>query len=335
MAIDLGWRNAAFYFLKSVTFLVAVFFLIISCSLPCFSSEPTKDVYEKVREGFYSFSESIDIREYEILPDELTGIVASVIKDDPYLFFVDGNMSYSYEPGGFVISLKPKYTMRGEEVFLAWDFCRQMVRELAKEADRFQTDAQKALYLHDAICLMTEYDGKLENDDLYDLFVSGRATCQGYTAAYLAALRECGIEAHFVASDSIEHIWNCVKIDGEWYHVDLTWDDSKTGDSAEVSRRHFLLSDADAERKGHKDWYSVSDFACKSDSYSECDFDLLLHSSFKKGDVDHDCALTLADILVLRRDGEGSCLECADVDGNGEVDIADLELIRQKLLFFD
>ena len=52
-----------------------------------------KTVEEVIRSGFYKFSESIDISGFEIKPQELSGLLARVLKDDPYLFFVDGQMS--------------------------------------------------------------------------------------------------------------------------------------------------------------------------------------------------------------------------------------------------
>ena len=328
------WCMSRFSVLRLCSIGVALIVFVSVCKITCISAETEKNAHETVREGFYCFSETVDIRKYEILPSELAAIVAAVIKDDPYLFFVSGNMAYSYEPQGYVISLYPEYSMRGEEVFLALSACREKVKELAREASCFEDDAQKALYLHDRICLMTEYDATLKNDDLYDLFLNGKATCQGYAAAYLAVLRECGIECHFVASDSIEHIWSLVKLDGEWYHVDLTWDDSASSEEGRVSRRHFLMSDVVAERQGHKDWYSVNDFLCDDERYADCDFDYLLHIGFESGDADHDGRLTLADIFSLRL-GKDLCVKCADLDGDGEVGESDVALIREKLLVSD
>ena len=34
-----------------------------------------------------------------------------------------------------------------------------------------------------------------------------------------------GVDTSFAISTSMDHMWNVVKIDGNWYHVDTTWDD--------------------------------------------------------------------------------------------------------------
>ena len=284
------------------------------------------EVRRVIRDGFYSFKESIDISSYGILPEELGGLFSSLIKDDPYLFFVDGQMSYSYKPGGFVVSLKPKYEMKGQEVFEAWDECRAYIRQVAGEAMAFDGEMERALFLHDYICQSFEYDTELKSDNIYTMIKSGRATCEGYTDMYMAILRECGIESHFVASDTISHIWNYVKIDGEWYHVDLTWDDSDDG----VRYRHFLLSDSAALERGHRDWYSVIDASCNSEVYLDA-VTSAYHVGYFCGDADHDGRVGLGDIIALKMNFE-FCDTCADINGDLLVNELDVEALRHFIL---
>ena len=295
-----------------------------------------ESVAEVISEGFYSFSESIDISRFEIYPEELGAIISSVIKDDPYLFFVSGRMSFSYTPGGVVLSLKPLYRISSDEVQEAIDFCRQEVRKIADAAGDFESDVERALFVHDYICENFEYDDSLSCDDLYDFLKNGRGSCQSYAAAFMAVMRECGIESHFVASDTISHIWNYVRLGGEWYHVDLTWDDSGAG----FSRRHFLLSDGLAEERGHRDWYSSIDVDCISETYADADFDVLFKNVHKSGDGDHDGAVGLSDLLLLRRyltigDESDVCLKCADINSDGSLDLLDACEFRKKLLATD
>ena len=321
-----------------VAFFLLVFVLVVCMVKINAENESEENVKDVLRDGFYRFSESIDISEFSIMPDELSTILSSVLKDDPYLFFVNGQMSYSYIPGGRVLSVKPQYFLSGEEVFAAWELCRDQIRDLAREAQQYSGQMAKALFLHDKICIDYEYDESLESDTMYSLFISGRGTCQSYTHVFMAALRECGIESHFVASDTIEHMWNYAKIDGEWYHVDLTWDDSSSVSG--VSRRHFLCSDGTAKARGHIDWYSCVNVICKSDISSSVDFDKIGETVHLSGDVDHNGEISLADLLCVRRYVDGyvtdlNCIVCADMDINGSVDEKDAVGIRKKLLSKD
>lgn len=59
------------------------------------------------------------------------------------------------------------------------------------------------------------------------------AVCDGYSLAFEYLLQQCGIECVVVAgnagsteADAAGHAWNLVRLDGEWYEVDATWDDA-------------------------------------------------------------------------------------------------------------
>lgn len=58
------------------------------------------------------------------------------------------------------------------------------------------------------------------------------AVCDGYSLAFEYLLQQCGIDAVFIGGkagsneeEAGGHAWNMVKVDGEWYEVDCTWDD--------------------------------------------------------------------------------------------------------------
>lgn len=295
-------------------------------------------VQELISSGFYSFEQRIDVSEFALTPTELLHIFSCVIKDDPYLFFVSRNLRYSYKTDGCVLSLTPQYTMTREEYESAITYCTERVGAIAALLDHFESEIEKALFLHDFICENFEYDDELKNDDIYDFLLTGKGTCEAYMLLYTAVLRECGIESHFAASDVLTHIWNIVRLDGEWYHVDLTWDDSAS--SKTVSRRHFLCSDKAVSERGHRDWYSPIKVDCLSEKYDNYDFDGLLQIDVTLGDVDHDGEISLIDLLVLRRwqaseDTADFCSFCADIDLNGIIDENDIELLRRKLLASD
>lgn len=66
------------------------------------------------------------------------------------------------------------------------------------------------------------------------VFLDGKAVCEGYARAMQYLLQKCGIECAevvgYIRKETGErddaHAWNIVKIDGDYYHLDTTWDDS-------------------------------------------------------------------------------------------------------------
>ena len=316
--------------LVSVFFAVLIVFLSV---LPfCISAVSAQELnmqaaVEKMAQGLYNFETEIDISHCGVTPKNVGEIFIFVIKNDPYLFFVGTNLSYIYRSDGSM-SIFPKYNMSAEDAAQSIRYCKNEVKRMARMVDPRMSDAEKALFVHDMICSEFSYDLTYTLLDMPG-FLSGKmGTCQGYTWTYMAIMRELSIECCYVASDTINHIWNMVKIDGEWYHCDLTWDDG----GEQRDRRHFLCSDKKAQELGHKDWYSAYDNTCLSEKYDDADLSALTHELYS-GDGDHSGGVNLYDLLSLVVDVEGSfCQMCTDVNADMACDDMDAELLRRILV---
>ena len=66
------------------------------------------------------------------------------------------------------------------------------------------------------------------------VFIDKKAVCEGYARTVQYLLQKCGIECAeavgFIRKEngerSVAHAWNILKIDGDYYYLDTTWDDS-------------------------------------------------------------------------------------------------------------
>ena len=84
---------------------------------------------------------------------------------------------------------------------------------------------------HDYIINSTQYDSAridqnnltYKSDIAYGPLLQGYGICSGYADAMQLILEKLNVENFKVASAN--HIWNAVKINNEWKHLDLTWDD--------------------------------------------------------------------------------------------------------------
>ena len=72
-----------------------------------------------------------------------------------------------------------------------------------------------------------EYDNSLKWSSAESALTRGLGTCQAYERAYAQLLSVAGIENVETRDTYDGHTWNAMKLDGEWYQVDCTWDDSK------------------------------------------------------------------------------------------------------------
>ena len=71
--------------------------------------------------------------------------------------------------------------------------------------------------------------------------IDGYGLCGAYADAMAIFLEKLGIDNYKVASDS--HIWNLVKLNNKWLHLDLTWDDPIMSDGSNKLEKLFLLID--------------------------------------------------------------------------------------------
>jgi len=119
------------------------------------------------------------------------------------------------------------------------------------------SDFQKIVVLHDYLVKICKYDKTTEHCvSVYGALVEGKAKCQGYAEAYRYLMEKVGIECYNVRYPG--HVWNLVKLDGEYYHVDVT-NDSTTYTPSYVTQYNFMLnSDAIPAYRYGKDpdtWY--------------------------------------------------------------------------------
>lgn len=132
------------------------------------------------------------------------------------------------------------------------------VDEIRAGIEPEMTDLDKILYLHDCVVERTTYGGG--GDQIYvagGALGEGRAVCMGYAYALNMLLKLEGFEQSYARSESLHHGWTYVKLDGEWYHIDPTWDDTRSPKSGQTSRVHFLKNDLEFKKNHGSDLYAL------------------------------------------------------------------------------
>ena len=102
------------------------------------------------------------------------------------------------------------------------------------------------------------------NSTAFSCIVNGEAQCAGYADAFLQTAKACGLEARYVYNSS--HAWNLVKIEGDWYHVDVTWEDPIGSNSYGFSSlRNKYINLEDNQIKGYSSHHTWSPSTIKAD----------------------------------------------------------------------
>lgn len=217
-------------------------------------AEAEEYVYEQLK----ARAVVIDISAYNIPVDNCRAFYSGVLNEHPDLYYVTTGYSYSYY-GNIVISFRPIYLDGLDDA--AFQSGLQEALSVVKPG---MTELEKAVVLHDYLVINCEYDydnylqGTIPKTSYsaYGVLADGIAVCQGYALAYKLLLNRVGIKCYMVTSDSMNHAWNLIVLDGKYYQVDVTWDDP-TWDL--VGRAvHTYMFRSDAAFAKHSDWEITS-----------------------------------------------------------------------------
>lgn len=122
---------------------------------------------------------------------------------------------------------------------------------------------EKAQVMHDYLVLNTKYDYAnylsntipLDDYTAYGVLVKHIGVCSGYAYAYAVLMNFLGIDTYVVTSDT--HAWNLAKLNGNWYHIDTTWDDPVPDRPGVTDYSFFVLSDSKIKTfSDHESWDS-------------------------------------------------------------------------------
>jgi transglutaminase/protease-like cytokinesis protein 3 len=125
-------------------------------------------------------------------------------------------------------------------------------------------DYERVLAIHDYIVLNASYQLQSDDPEIHrslfraeGVLMNGAGVCGSYTGTMSLLLGMAGIESIYVTgigqnSSGLSelHAWNKVRIDGQWYNFDVTWNDPSPDKPDGISYAYFGLTD-EALSKDH------------------------------------------------------------------------------------
>lgn len=126
----------------------------------------------------------------------------------------------------------------------------EMLDDIIKTAvTNNMSDFEKVLAINNYMVDNFKYDYSYRNYYAEDMLRDGKGVCQAYTELFQILMDRLNIECLTVtgtASDGRKiagHTWNIVKLDGYYYHIDVTWNDDDDEYPVSRSYLYFLVSD--------------------------------------------------------------------------------------------
>ena len=209
-------------------------------------SEEEQAVYNQIYANAVAYNTEIFTLVNELTESELSETINSVFNDHPELFWLNTSYKYGYNKSNAVVQVQLSFGISSDQLETAQTQFNSVVDSIATAASAYSTDIEKELYIHDAICELTTYDTNADlNQSAYSALINGSTVCAGYARAFQLICQETGLTCYYLTGTASggDHAWNIISVDGDFYNVDLTWDDSISESYGSSVYTYFNLTD--------------------------------------------------------------------------------------------
>lgn len=186
-------------------------------------------LYDQVCDAIYGFKEDVTVSTTD--KEELKRIYECVLADHGDIFWSSGYTYHIWSRGDEIVgfTLSPNFTMDESEKD---EMARDIDTVLAQWLEGISlgaSDYEKAKYIYQTLINNVAYDSSASNNqNIISVFIDRATVCQGYAnaAAYMA--KWLGLQSSVVTgyANGELHAWNLIRLDGEYYYMDVTWGNS-------------------------------------------------------------------------------------------------------------
>lgn len=173
-----------------------------------------------------------------ISDDDLTTLMFLLNYDCPELIHLSGDYypEYTDDSMRYISGLRFTYCMSDDEYKNASAELEAFFKELEQKLEG-RTDTEKEKYVYDLIfdnCIYNEQE--MISGSAYGVFIKHTGRCEGLSKAFMWAMHRLSVECLCISGQQLwsttalysEHSWNMIKLDGDWYNLDITVDNVKT-----------------------------------------------------------------------------------------------------------
>ena len=190
-----------------------------------------REVYDGMRAGFAALAPAIRLPRLE--GERLSEIYLRLKLDEPLLFHVTG-FKYRFDPRGDHIELIPEYLFDKGKIRTHRQAIDARLERLARPL-RGKSELEREQAIHDFMLENVRYD-KLKKPYSHEILgplTQGVGVCEGIAKTVKALCDRLGLWCIVALSEAApergiryRHTWNVLRIGGQYYHLDATFDNS-------------------------------------------------------------------------------------------------------------
>lgn len=279
-------------------------------------STGVQSVYDVLKQALLTNDSNVkDISKYNISTNDFY-VQWNKIKEDCYLEYHTYGYVYPLPTVKNGVVTKFNYENMDSGYAQRLEKVKKVVSDVCASVDGRMSDMEKVLFVHEYVVDHTSY---LRYDQSATMaggpLANGYGICGGYADAMMVLLHYLGIETVEVTSGSMGHGWLMVKVDGEWYHVDPTWDDTAKGTNGIYEHRFFIRNDEEFLDIGGKKHYNWSCTGGDKKSASTKYEDWFVHNV--------SGSMYYYNGLWYYRDNSTNSIVCSDINNNSRKVVVD------------
>lgn len=195
-------------------------------------SDKQKDVYDQVYKALMKKEQTVMVQS-KIYSPEVQSVLDAVRYDNPEAFWWSGSFTWWYNSDDIVTQIDLHFWLDENLIDQYSEEFQNMTTPIIHYASNLPDDMTKIKYVHDYICLSTEYDyesfnaGKIDGklQTAYTCAVEYKTVCAGYSSCFAYYMQQLGIPCVSVWGSG--HQWNFLQVNGQYYQMDVTWDDTQ------------------------------------------------------------------------------------------------------------
>lgn len=204
------------------------------------------DMLEYFHQAYDDTAETVSFptENYTLTVEDLQYVYTTLQRDDP--IDVSGVKGWYYSWTDDRAYVQITYSFDISELKRIKVETRNMVKQAVASLDTAGKTPYELVYeVNEYLCDISEYPASEPyapvTHTAYGAFSNGSVVCEGYACAAKLMLNAlgvpCDIEVGFCTNGG-GHAWNLVQLDGEWYQLDVCWNDTG-GDR----QGYFLVTD--------------------------------------------------------------------------------------------
>ncbi len=202
-------------------------------------SSKEKFCYEKLLATMKRYALTVKLEGVDV--NTIQKAMKAVLCDHPEIFWLSGSTTYTTTLVNRVVKditveMELARGLRLVELPSMVQRLEHAVDAIVKQAGKYSSTYGIVRTVHDCIIDTTDY---VEVKDLcytaYGCLINRKAVCSGYAKAFMLIMRRlgfaCGYASGWGRTSGVSHAWNYIRLEGQFYFIDVTWDDPRVDTS--------------------------------------------------------------------------------------------------------